>query len=160
MLVIYNREEIQQFILNETGSPEATDYILEVLEKQEYLSQIYDEYIDVSKDHPFFADRLLPSSIEVVEKFYTLGENLILGKDGKVHFSDKVVIVTYNLNPELVEQIADTITEGEFKLYQENYTNASKEEFKTKIKDLLTKAIKKIRIEKKVKKRHKNRNKK
>ena len=44
MLEIDNREEIQQYLLTDTESPEATEYILEVLEREEYLSQIYDEY--------------------------------------------------------------------------------------------------------------------
>lgn len=150
MLKIDNREEIQQYLLAETESPEATEYILEVLEKEEYLSQIYDEYNKVSNNNTFF-ECPIPHSIEDVEMFYTLHENLFVDQDGKARFRDKIQVVTYTLKTELVEQIAATITEGEFKLNQEN---------KARIIDLLTKAIKKIRIKKQVKKRHKNRNKK
>ena len=82
---------------------------------------------------------------------FTFRKNVFVDEDGKARFRDKIVVVTYTLKPELVEQIAATITEGEFKLYQEN---------KTRIIDLLTKTIKKIKIKKQVKKRHYHRNKK
>ena len=150
MLKIDNREEIQQYLLAETESPEATDYILEVLEREEYLSQIYDEYYKLSKNLSLF-NTPYSYSIEDVEMLFTFRKNVFVDEDGKARFRDKIVVVTYTLKPELVEQIAATITEGEFKLNQE---------IKTRIIDLLTKTIKKIKIKKQVKKRHYHRNKK
>ena len=158
MLTIDNREEVQQLILNETGAPYTAEEIITHLENQESLSQIYDVVINESEKYVIFDDSF-SHSIEEVESIATLIHEDHVNQDDNVNNLNIPELHDCFLNsslPELVEQIAAIITVGDFsyKLYQESQgtinsfikTNASKEEIKTRIKDLLTEVIKKLKI--------------